>query len=451
MKKITLITISILINLGIYAQGCITCNGNSISNDGSAIGTNNIASGSNSMAFGTNNQALGTNSFSLGYHSIANGSGSISMGIYNESVSSYSLTLGNYLKAQGSNAMVIGRGVSSTNVLLNSTARSLMVGFYSDIPTLFVGTSNGPGTIGKVGIGTTSPATLLDINGTLNVEDAATLRDDLIVSGSLNLSGVASLASNLNVGGELDVSGNATYDNDVDIAGKLTTQHLQITSGAGADKVLVSDAAGNASWETVENVVPASIWTQDNNNVYVSGVNVGIGTSNPTAQLTLADIYNAGGKNLQVGNDIYLSDIDQANTLGIYGVQNDDVGSIKLGGNGPRLYGKNGKLGIGTTNPTETLTVNGNLLCEQIEVIENVPASDFVFEEDYPLMSLRDLEAFVKENHHLPEIPSAEEFKSNGYNMNDMDDLLLRKVEELTLYIIELEKEVKSLKKRLEN
>ena len=106
-----------------------------------------------------------------------------------------------------------------------------------------------------------------------------------------------------------------------------------------------------------------------------------------------------------------------------------------------------GKVGIGTTNPPEILTVKGNILCVEIKVIENVPESDFVFEEDYPLMSIKELEIYVKENHHLPEIPSSEEFKANGYNMNDMDDLLLRKVEELTLYIIASDKKMREMEK----
>jgi len=57
------------------------------------------------------------------------------------------------------------------------------------------------------------------------------------------------------------------------------------------------------------------------------------------------------------------------------------------------------------------------------------------------------LERFVKENNHLPEVPSAEEFKKNGYSVGEMDNLLLKKVEELTLYIIELNKKIDNLER----
>lgn len=94
------------------------------------------------------------------------------------------------------------------------------------------------------------------------------------------------------------------------------------------------------------------------------------------------------------------------------------------------------------------LLVNGSILCEKIRVIGDVPNSDHVFENDYKLKPLSEVENFVTKNKHLPEIPSAKQFKENGYNIGEMDDLLLRKIEELTLYIIALEKKVKKLENK---
>jgi hypothetical protein len=102
----------------------------------------------------------------------------------------------------------------------------------------------------------------------------------------------------------------------------------------------------------------------------------------------------------------------------------------------------NGNVGIGTTNPSATLTVKGNILASKIEVKNDseIPSSDYVFYEDYNLRSLSEVEQFVKENKHLPEVPSAAEFRENGYSVGEMDDILLRKVEELTLYMIDMKK-----------
>jgi len=101
-----------------------------------------------------------------------------------------------------------------------------------------------------------------------------------------------------------------------------------------------------------------------------------------------------------------------------------------------------------------TLKVVGKILCKEVEVTDNVPRSDYVFAKDYKLLSLSEVEKYVQENSHLPNIPSAEEFKKNGYKVGDMDNMLLEKIEELTLYVIDqnkriemLEKENKALKK----
>lgn len=110
-------------------------------------------------------------------------------------------------------------------------------------------------------------------------------------------------------------------------------------------------------------------------------------------------------------------------------------------------------VGIGTTNLTATsgykLAVDGGILCEEVKVISNVPSADYVFENGYNLRTLNEVEAFVNENKHLPDVPSAKEFKENGYKMGDMDNLLLQKIEELTLYIIEQQKQIDDLKNKL--
>lgn len=121
------------------------------------------------------------------------------------------------------------------------------------------------------------------------------------------------------------------------------------------------------------------------------------------------------------------------------------------------LYG-DGSVGVGfgtTYTAGQYLTqgykfaVNGKILCEGVKCITDVPNSDFVFESDYKLMDLHKVEKFVKENKHLPEVPSSEDFKQNGYNMGEFDDIMLRKVEQLTLYIIEQNKKIAELQEQL--
>jgi hypothetical protein len=104
-----------------------------------------------------------------------------------------------------------------------------------------------------------------------------------------------------------------------------------------------------------------------------------------------------------------------------------------------------GNVGIGTTNPTSKLTVAGNINSREVKVTVDAGA-DFVFEKDYALPSLQDVEKFVTENKHLPEIASAKEMQANGINLSEMNIKLLQKIEEMTLYMIDFKKEIDALK-----
>jgi hypothetical protein len=100
---------------------------------------------------------------------------------------------------------------------------------------------------------------------------------------------------------------------------------------------------------------------------------------------------------------------------------------------------------IGTANPTEKLSVNGNIKCKQVEVTLS-GWSDFVFQEDYSLMPLEELDDYISQNKHLPGVPSEYEVITNGNNLGQMDAILLQKIEELTLYVIDLKKENEALR-----
>jgi len=107
-----------------------------------------------------------------------------------------------------------------------------------------------------------------------------------------------------------------------------------------------------------------------------------------------------------------------------------------------------GYVGIGTAIPDEKLTVKGTIHSEEIRV-ESVGA-DFVFASDYNLMPLAETEAYIKANHHLPEVPSAAEMQESGLELGKMNILLLQKIEEMTLHQIEMNKLLLEQQKQLE-
>jgi len=102
------------------------------------------------------------------------------------------------------------------------------------------------------------------------------------------------------------------------------------------------------------------------------------------------------------------------------------------------------RVGIGTNSPDVALTVNGNIHSKEVKVDANI-WPDFVFKNDYDLPALSEVEKHIKEKGHLENIPSEEEVLKNGINLGEMNTKLLQKIEELTLYVIDLNKKVNDI------
>jgi hypothetical protein len=188
--------------------------------------------------------------------------------------------------------------------------------------------------------------------------------------------------------------------------------------------------------------------------------NVGIGTKTPNSTLTIRSastgvsinpgaspyfgtlafnresgtgaIFDPSGKAFQINNGGY----DQNLHIQVY---NGD-GSL-VTHNSLVISGTNGNVGIGTANLTDALTVAGKIGAREVKVSTSAGA-DFVFEPDYKLPQLTELEKFVKANKHLPEIPTAKQMVENGVNLGELNIKLLQKVEELTLHLIEKDKQI---------
>ena len=112
-----------------------------------------------------------------------------------------------------------------------------------------------------------------------------------------------------------------------------------------------------------------------------------------------------------------------------------------------------GQTKIGTKSSTShanaMLTVDGKIVCKDLYVTASSDWPDFVFEKNYKLASLSDVRAYYEKNNHLPNVPTACEIEEKGINMSEMSAIQMQKIEELTMYIVQLKDELDELKKQI--
>ena len=116
------------------------------------------------------------------------------------------------------------------------------------------------------------------------------------------------------------------------------------------------------------------------------------------------------------------------------------------------LAGADGQVAIGCQqfDPGALLTVDGKIACEDVEV-KQLNFADYVFKPGYKLMTFEELRAYIDQNGHLPGVPSAEKVAEDGLSLSEQSRIQMEKIEELTLYILQLEQRIKELEEDKEN
>jgi len=271
---------------------------------------------------------------------------------------------------------------------------------------------------GNVGINTLSPEMPLDVSGDANIGNIFN-RFYLRISSSLYP----------------ELRFRTPTDNEIIRLGVVVGQ--QDFPAANGDFYIYSA-------ET--NTMPFVVKKNGNLSLVANSGFTGIGITDPKYKLNVA-------QDISMNNDI---DVAQFGVSGAsdpakrvvmgYDVNGAGFGFIKAGWfqhqwTNLALQPNGGNVGIGTTNPTEKLAVNGKIRAKEIKVeASNWP--DYVFEEGYEVGTLQKLEGYIKINKHLPGMPSAKEVETNGIEVSEMLKLQQQKIEELTLHLIEKEKQL---------
>lgn len=317
-------------------------------------------------------------------------------------------------------------------------------------------------TSGNVGIGTTAPNCKLEVVGEAHVQGRTIVDSSLLVKDSVNFERDAKIDGNLSVGGD------AYFNQDIRINGIITNpaiadpneiRFVGVNStgeyrGLSAEE-LTGSLYGKGCVSTDPNggsgtIIPT--WGSVPNNASTGassymftgvpcGTRVGINTDSPDAYLTVESSTTTYDLlNIRDGNVRRLV-VDANGNVGV-----NPSGSIP---SDTRFYisnvGQNDNALLVTGANDDLMQLNGRGLLEVRELKVTLNSfSDYVFDDTYELISLEDLQEYINEHRHLPGIPSEEEILQNGANVNDLLVAHMAKIEELTLYIIAQEEQMKS-------
>lgn len=413
------------------AQECVTCGNN------------------NDVAIGQSASTSAYNAVAIGQNTVSNAPNSITIGSIAQSTSTRSITIGS------------GRFNSSGGNPLVNNRTSIALGIGSNLPTLRVEAAAGLNRTGRVTIG--NIANVNDIKAKLHIlsdnqEDAGIF----LQTSNSDASSFIKLTDNQHCisvkEGKLSIVSNNNelnyYGTNAELSGNQFSlgysKNRKLTMYANENPAIFSNAyrSGGTFYRNTEGSSYAIEFKNDALRIRTAVNQIPRGTEITNWKDAL--FLTTNGKVGIGSTETFLMNKNDEEFI-LVSPRRTVMESSQININAQSHITLQGKVGVNATNNTSeyALAVNGGIITTEVFIQEVDVWHDDVFNDDYKLIPLGDLQKFINANHHLPEVPSEAEVTERGYDMGEMQGLLLKKIEELTLYILRQEERITELENEL--
>lgn len=311
--------------------------------------------------------------------------------------------------------------------------------------------------LGNVGIGTLLPQHKMDVRGNLYVQDEVYIGDSLTVNGNLRINQASffqgssqfttsRVLSQLIADGTSTFNGQVLFPNLPQASTLDSSSYFLITKADGTTQKVPHDTLINHTKSLVYAPLPATkqcipngpyslnpTWFNGPHKIYIPcpDVSVGIGTSDPASKLDV--------RGTTYTNRLAINTDPSVTAMGTRYFHMEVPNTTDAYANATVFLIEN--------SDRPLLQLNNNGILRSREVILNLDQSwpDYVFQPTYQLLPFNDLRTFITTNGHLPNVPTAQQVEQDGINVGEMNKVLVEKIEELTLYILELENRIKAI------
>ncbi len=287
------------------------------------------------------------------------------------------------------------------------------------------------------------------ITGNLKVSDSLHVINNISTKGSVSAVGDVTATGEviakdtMRAQKDILIDGNAVVGGDMKVAGTTSVVGLKVSGG------LVINAAAPMAIDPCLKILLAQPTSGSNVAVMALDASQILNIENaldanpcPTPPV-IPFTWNTYGNHVN-SNNRWIGTIENFD----FNIKTNSILRMSVKNNGQIFFGTKHILAT-HLHANSGFQFDGKLACKELVVVDPTKWADFVFDKNYKLLPLAEVEHFYNTNKHLPSVPSEQEVKTNGINTAEMDAILLQKIEELTLYIVQQQKEIDALKKEI--